>query len=194
MLGVCQFEVIAIQSLLASMEIVSVPLSLDKNNAHITELDIVVLCLSAPRELGWAKYLSLVKSVYDGVAAKVIVLTPEHIPTTLFIDDRVRFLCGKLPSKILLTYLLDMIRRFYVGYRRDAWRFYGTFRYWVLKDLIEDLPIFIRAARQGLNAKTVFAHRLSMVKSLGFLSYHRMRICFAGSDEQTIMLLRKRVL
>jgi hypothetical protein len=193
-LGICQFEIIAIRSFLTSMNIANKSLSLDKKNNKITDSDIVVLCLSSPIALGWVKYVSMLKSVYDAVVCKIIVLVPRHISPVLFADERVIFLCGKLPYKKLTTNLLEKIQRFNLNDRVLRQTGCGVFRYWVLEDLVTGLPAPTRALILKLNVKTILYHRLSTVKSLGFSTYHQMMIFLAGSDTRTIISLKKRLL
>ncbi|MEG0171678.1 MAG: hypothetical protein RSD83_15865, partial [Hafnia sp.] len=190
--GHCDYETNGIYHLLPQEVQVVNGLDNDDILTHPRERDVLILCLSALPLLRWGRQLSKIEQLVLSCDAKIIVLTPNHVPCleATMHSKRVFFINGTQPIDQLHKAIMGAIRRPVYYEKKFPTEVTLNHRYYRLTmDIINEVSIIDRAEMERLPLKTAYHHRSMFIKQLGFSSLQHLQMFLTDINQKDIKLL-----
>lgn len=186
LLGSCNFEVNGVFSLLRGEEKVTIN---DENVIlKAKEGDVLILCFSSAPMLSWGCHLSRIKLFSLCTKARVIVLTPTHVPRldSIMHLEKVIFIKGRKSVAQLNRALYCAISK----PNPELWppiRYIFNYRlYLFIFDMKTNKSILERANQERMPHKTAYHHRSMLIRGLGFSSCQHLQMFFTCINPKDI--------
>ncbi|TBM09578.1 hypothetical protein EYY86_20460 [Hafnia paralvei] len=196
--GKCYFETHGINHLFTKNHNVINYVMDDNSLLNLCENDIIIMCQSALPTLGWSRQLPQIKQLSSYCPAKIIVLTPEHVPDIHLImsSKQVFYINGTQNIDQLHNSIVHSIRKPTLSDKPFPDEFITNHRYYqCAMDIINGITVIDRARIEYLPHKTVYHRRVTFLRRLGFSSLLHLQLFLSGishNDVKSLCLEAKR--
>lgn len=196
--GMCYFEIHGINHMLSKNYNVIHYIKDDNSFLNLSENDILIMCLSAMPTLGWSRQLSQIKQLSSYCPAKIIALTPEHVPDIRLTmsSKQVFYINGTQNIDQLHNSIVHSIRKPTLSDKPFPDEFITNHRYYqCTMDIINGISVANRAKIECIPHKTVYHRRFTFLRRLGFSSFLHLQLFLSGishSDVKSLCLEEKK--